>query len=57
LSRSLSSQSGVGLLAFSSTLALIVALSFLISLTEITSPGFTKYDGISHFFPFTSNCE
>ena len=33
---------------------LIVRLSFFISLTEIISPAFTKYDGIFTFLPFTS---
>lgn len=35
-------HSGTGLAAFASTFALIKPLSFLISLTEITSPAFTK---------------
>ena len=55
-SLSFSNQAGTGLAEFSSTFAFIVALSFLISLTVITSPAFTKYDGISTLLPFTSNC-
>ena len=53
-SPSFSNQAGTGLLLFSSTANFIVPLSFLISLTLITSPAFTKYYGISTFLPFTS---
>ena len=55
-SLTLSNQAGTGLAAFSSILTFNVPLSFLLSLTVITSPTFTKYDGISTLLPFTSNC-
>ena len=55
-SLSFSNQAGTGLAEFASTLIFNAPLSFLLSLTVITSPAFTKYDGISTLLPFTSNC-